>query len=152
MSSITMSPSVAVNSSAPNASRNVEWGTVAWLGVATVAAASIANVLVYFAGDAIVGYDPAFPELGSALGIAICTVVPAIIAVLLYAALMLKANNPARTFTIVSAVVLVVTLIPDFTFIPTEPGVSNGQIAVLTVMHTVAAVMIVRLLTTFTRS
>ena len=39
------------------------------------------------------------------------------------------------------------TLIPDFTYIPTVPGASNAQTAVLVLMHVVAAAVIVRLLT-----
>jgi len=41
----------------------------------------------------------------------------------------------------------VVTLIPDFTYIPTVPGASNGQTAILVLMHVIAASVIVRLLT-----
>ena len=40
-----------------------------------------------------------------------------------------------------------VTLIPDFTYIPTVPGASNGQTAILVLMHVIAASVIVRLLT-----
>jgi hypothetical protein len=151
MSSITMSPSAA-GSSALKSSRQVDWTTFAWLGAATVAAASIANALVYLLGDAIIGYDPAFVELGSAIGIAVFTGVLAVVAVLVYGVLLAKVANPARTFTIVSAVIFVVTLIPDFTYIPGQPGVTNGEIAVLAIMHAVAAALIVRMLTTFPRS
>lgn len=151
MSAITISPSAAANSSARNAVRKVDWTTFGWLSFAAVLASSIANVLVYFAGEAIVGYDPAFPELGSALGIAICTAVPAVIAALLYATLVAKTERPTRNFSIVSAVVFVVSLIPDVTLLPGEPGSSNAQIAVLMLMHIVAASIIVRVLTTFPR-
>ncbi len=147
MSSMTSSPAASSESS----SRSVEWGPFAILAFATAAAASIANVLVYYAGDAIIGYDSRFVELSSALGIVIFTVVPAVIAALLYAVLLRKAANPARTFTIVSAVVFVVTLIPDFTIVQTEAGVTNAQTAILILMHAVAAVIIVRMLTTFSR-
>ena len=150
MSAITIAPSAAA-SPARKVSPTVDWTTFGWLSLSAMLAASIANVLVYFAGDAIIGYDPAFVELGSALGIAVCTAVPAVIAALLYAALVAKTERPARVFTIVSAVIFIVTLIPDLTFIPTEPGVTNGQIAVLMLMHVVAAAIIVRVLTTFPR-
>ena len=50
-------------------------------------------------------------------------------------------------FTIISALTFVVTLIPDFTYIPTVDGVSNAEIAVLVVMHAIAAAVITRGLT-----
>lgn len=150
MSAITIAPSAAA-SPARKVSPTVDWTTFGWLSLSATLAASIANVLVYFAGDTIIGYDPAFVELGSALGITVCTAVPAVIAALLYAMLVAKTERPARVFTIVSAVIFIVTLIPDLTFIPTEPGVTNGQIAVLMLMHVVAATIIVRVLTTFPR-
>ena len=37
-----------------------------------------------------------------------------------------------------------VTLIPDFTYIPTVDGVSNAEIAVLMLMHAIAAAVITR--------
>ena len=48
---------------------------------------------------------------------------------------------------VISAITFVVTLIPDFTYIPTVPGPSNPQTAVLVVMHVIAAAVIVRMLT-----
>jgi ABC-type uncharacterized transport system permease subunit len=54
---------------------------------------------------------------------------------------------PARIFTIVSAVVFVITLIPVFTYIPSVPGWTAAQAAILVTMHIVAAGVIVRTLT-----
>jgi hypothetical protein len=151
MSSIAFSPTVAASSSASNTPRAVNWSRLAPVGLLTSIAAAAANVAVYYVGDALIGYNPAFVELGSALGIAICTVIPAVIAVLLYAALLHSASNPARTFTIVSAVVFIITLVPDLTFIPGEPGSSNAQTTVLIVMHAVAAALIVPMVTSLIR-
>jgi hypothetical protein len=113
-----------------------------------VVVAVLANVLVYFIGSAVVGYDPEFVVLSNVSAVILFTVVPAIVAVLLYAVLMRFTANPARTFTIIAAVVLVVSLIPDVTYIPTVPGATVGQTAILSVMHVVAAVVIVGMLTT----
>lgn len=145
MSSITMSPSVSRESSAVN------WGAFARVGIATVIAAVLANVLVYFIGSALVTYDPEFVVLTNVNGAVIFTLASAIGAVLVYAALLRFSGNPARVFTIISAVVFAVTLIPDFTYIPTVPGASDGQTAILALMHVAAAIVIVRMLTTFTR-
>jgi hypothetical protein len=66
---------------------------------------------------------------------------------MLYDALRRLTRHPARIFKLVSAVVFVVTLIPVFTYIPTVPGSSTGQTAILFLMHVVAACVIVPLLT-----
>lgn len=143
--------SVALNASIREESRSVTRGRFAFFGFATTVVAGLANALVYFIGDAFIRYDPAFVELGSAFGIAIFTLVLAIGAVLVYAALLRTVKNPERVFTIVSAVVLVLSVIPDITYIPSEPGASNGQTAILILMHFVAAGVIVGMLTSFTR-
>jgi hypothetical protein len=148
MSSIAFSSS----SSALAASRSVSRGRFALVGLATVAAAVIANLLVYALGSVIVGYDPQFIILANASGTILFTVVPAIIAVLFYAALMRFSSNPARIFTNIAVVVLAVSLIPDLTYIPSVPGATSGQTAILMVMHVVAAGVIVWMLTNFTRT
>ena len=148
--------SIALSSSSfetePVASRAVSRGRFALVGLGTVAAAVIANLLVYLLGSVVVGYDPQFIILANASGTILFTVVPAIVAVLLYAALMRFTSNPARIFTNVAVVVLIVSLIPDLTYIPSLPGATSGQTAILMVMHVVAAVVIVSTLTTLTRS
>ena len=128
------------------------WGRFALVGLATVVAAVIANVLVYFIGSAVVGYDPGFIVLANVSATILFTVVPAIVAVLLYAILIRFTSNPARIFTNIAIVVLILSLIPDLTYIPTVPGASTGQTAILMLMHVVAAGVIVSMLTTLTRS
>ncbi len=117
------------------------------VGLATVVAAVLANVLVYFAGDAVVGYDPDFVVLANASGAVTFTLAAAVGAVLVYGALLRFTANPVRTFNVIAAIVFVVTTVPDFTYIPGVEGASNGQTAVLVLMHTVAAAVIVPMLT-----
>jgi hypothetical protein len=150
MSSIALSSSSS--SPAPEAPRAVRWGRFALVGLGTVIAAVLANLLVYLIGSVVVDYDPQFIVLANASGTILFTVVPAIVAVLLYAALMRFTSNPARIFTNIAIVVLVLSLIPDLTYIPSVPGASSGQTAILMVMHVVAAAVIVSILTTQTRS
>jgi hypothetical protein len=148
VSSIALSSS----SSTPVASPAVSRGRFALVGLGTVAAAVIANLLVYALGSAVVGYDPEFIVLANPSGTILFTVVPAIVAVLLYAVLMRFTNNPARIFTNIAIIVLILSLIPDLTYIPTVPGATSGQTAILMVMHVVAASVIVWMLTNFTRT
>jgi hypothetical protein len=147
MSSIALSST----SSAPVASPTVSWGRFALIGLGTVVAAVLANLLVYALGSAVVGYDPGFVVLANASGTILFTVVPALVAVLLYAVLMRFSGNPARIFTNIAVVVLIVSLIPDLTYIPSVPGATSGQTAILMLMHVVAAGVIVWMLTTLTR-
>lgn len=151
MSSIATSSSVAMSSSASREARAASRGRFARIGLATMVTAVAANTLVYFIGGAFVPYDPRFLPLANVSGEIVFTLPAGIVAVLLYAALLRFARKPARTFTIIAAVVLVVATIPDFTYIPTVPGATGGQTAVLVVMHVVAAGVIVGMLTTFTR-
>ena len=126
--------------------RGFSWSRFALRGLGTVVAAVLANTLFYYLGGALVAYDPDFVILSNPAGAMIFTVVPAIVAVVLYAALARFTSRPAAIFTVISAIVFVVTLIPDFTYIPTVPGASNAQTAVLVLMHVIAASVIVRLL------
>ena len=146
MSSIALS-----SSSTPVTSPAVGRGRFALVGLGTVAAAVIANLLVYALGAVVVGYDPRFVVLANAGGTILFTVVPAIVAVLLYAVLMRFSGNPARIFTNIAVVVLIVSLIPDLTYIPSVPGASSGQTTILMLMHVIAAGVIVWMLTTRTR-
>jgi len=132
-------------------SRTVGWGLVGLVGLGTVVAAVLANVLVYYLGRAIVGYDPQFLPLADVGTTIFFTAIPALVATILYAALLRCARRPARTFAIIAAVVFVVTTIPDFTYIPGVTGATAGQTAVLVIMHIVAAATIVGLLTRFAR-
>ena len=149
MSSIALSSSSS--SPAPVPPRAVSWGRFVLVGLGTVFAAVLANLLVYFIGSVVVGYDPQFIILANASGTILFTVVPAVVAVLLYAALMRFTRNPARIFTNIAVVVLILSLIPDLTYIPSVPGATSGQTAVLMLMHVAAAIVIVSMLTTLTR-
>ena len=151
MSSNAFSSSSSASSPEPVAPRAFSWGRFALVGLGTVVAAVLANLIVYLIGSVVVGYDPQFVVLANASGTILFTVVPAVVGVLLYAALIRFTSNPARIFTNIAVVVLIISLIPDLTYIPTVPGASTGQTAILMLMHVVAAVVIVSMLTRLTR-
>ena len=134
--------------SSPPIKTKTRWGRVALAGLAAVFAAIVINVLIYFIGQAFVAYNPAFEPL---VNVGITVVVTAFYtaaAALVYALVLRLARNPARTYLIVALIALVVTLIPDFAYIPTEPGSSAGQTAILVLMHLIPAPVIISLLTT----
>jgi hypothetical protein len=138
---------IRTTTAAPVKARRFSWGRYALRGLVTVVTAVLANTICYYLGGAAVAYDPDFVVLSNPSGAIIFTVVPAIVAVLLYAGLVRLTTHPAGIFTVISAITFVVTLIPDFTYIPTVPGSSTAQTAVLVLMHVIAAAAIVRLLT-----
>ena len=119
----------------------------ALLSVGTVLASVLANTVFYFVASLVVAYDSEFLPLASVGGAIIMTLSAGIVAVPLYAALLRFTRNPARIFTGISAVVFVLTLIPVFTYIPTVPGWTSAQSAILVSMHIIAAYVIVRGLT-----
>ncbi len=143
--------SIALSSPVSSPVRATGRGRFARVGLATILAATLANVVVYFLGSALIAYDPLFLPLANVSGAIFFTLPAALVAVLVYAVLLRFAARPVRTFTMVSAGVFVVTLMPDLTYIPTVAGVTVGQTAVLVVMHVVAAAVIVRMLTTLAR-
>ena len=151
MSSFVISGSVAPSiAAAPSESREAKH-EYAHIGALTVLAAVLANVLVYFLGDLVIRYDPEFLVLGNASGVAIFTFTAAVVAVVVYGGLLRYTANPVRNFGIISALALVVTAIPDFTYIPSQPGASNAQTALLLLTHLTAAGVIVGMLTTLVR-
>lgn len=125
----------------------INWGRFAFIGVATVVAAVVANIIAYYVLGAIIRYDPTFLVLQNVSPVILFTVVPAILAVLLYALLLRYNSDPARTFTVIAIVVLIGSIVPDITYIPTVPGASPAQAVALALMHVIAAVVITLMLT-----
>jgi hypothetical protein len=128
------------------------WGRYARIGLLTIGASVVANAVFFYLAQVAVQYDPAFLPLGNVSAPIIFTVFPAVVAAMLYAGLLQSVRkHAALVFTVVSAITFVITLLPDFTYIPTVDGVSNGQIGVLVAMHAIAAAVITRGLTSVRR-
>src|SRR5205823_12644071 len=99
-------------SSARTTASTVNWSRFARVGPGTVLAAVAANALSYFTAGTVVAYNAEFLPLASVGGAIIMTLAPALVAVLLYAALLRFTRHPARIFTITSAIVFIISLIP----------------------------------------
>jgi uncharacterized protein DUF6069 len=145
----TMSATTAsLSASYRTAASAFSWGRYVRTGLLTIGASVVANALFFYLAQVAVQYDPAFLPLANVSAPMIFTVFPAVGAALLYAGLLrFLRKHAAVVFTVISAVTFVVTLIPDFTYIPTVEGVSNAEIAVLVSMHAIAAAVITRGLT-----
>jgi FtsH-binding integral membrane protein len=70
-------------------------------------------------------------------------------AVVVYAALTRISAEPDRLFVAIAAIALVISLIPDFTVIPNQPGGSLLAGGILAVLHVTTAVACVVSLTGF---
>jgi tetratricopeptide (TPR) repeat protein len=137
---------------ADSATSVFSWGGYARTGLLTIGASVLANAVLFYLAQVGVPYNPAFLPLGDVSGPIIFTVFPAVVATLLYAGLLRFVRAyAAMVFTVIAAITFVVTLIPDFTYIPTVDGVSNAEIGVLVTMHVIAAAVITRGLTTVRR-
>jgi hypothetical protein len=137
---------------ADTATSAFNWSRYARIGLLTIGASVLANAVFFYLAQVVVPYDAAFLPLGNVSAPIIFTVFPAVAAALLYAGLLhFVRSRAALVFTLLAAITFVVTLLPDFTYIPTVDGVSNGEIAVLVVMHTIAAAVITRELTSIRR-
>src|SRR2546428_5603054 len=128
------------------------WGLYARTGLLTIGASVLANTVFFYLAQVAVLYDPAFLPLGNVSAPIIFTVFLAVVVTVLYAGLLrFVRKQAAMVFTVISAITFLVTLIPDLTYIPTVDGVSNAEIAVLVVMHAIAAAVITRGLTSVRR-
>ncbi len=143
--------SIASYTSAQSFSRSTGRGQFAKVGLATVVAAVLANVLFYYIGSVFVTYQEDFVVLSNVSGAVIFTAFFAIAAVAVYAALVRFTDNAVRNFNIIAAIFLVLSIVPDYTMILNEPGSSFGQATILALMHIVAAAVIVPMLTTLAR-
>jgi hypothetical protein len=113
-------------------------------GIALVLALVLNLVIVTLAGMAGIGegIDPfTYPP------VLVLTTVGVIGAVIVYAILASQTGNPNRNFTGIAAIALLVSVIPDFTFVPSLPGGSLVAGAVLALMHVLTAVVVVWRLT-----
>jgi hypothetical protein len=134
--------------SADTATSAFSWGRYTRAALLTVGASVLANAVFFYVAQVAVQYDPAFLPLGNVSAPIIFTVFPAVVAALLYAGLLrFVRKHAAMVFTVISAITFVVTLLPDFTYIPTVDGVTNAEIGVLVTMHAIAAAIITRGLT-----
>jgi hypothetical protein len=152
MSSVALSGSVVGSpSDRQRTSSSVGKARYAKIALATIVLATLANAAVYFLADIFVRYHPDFLILKDVSAAVFTTAIAGVVASLLYAGLLRFTANPVRNFSVVSAVVFVLTTVPDVTYIPGVEGASAAQAAVLVLMHVVAAVIITGMLTKLAR-
>jgi hypothetical protein len=124
---------------------HVDGRTLARRALVALVGAVVVNLLVtVLAGVA--GVAPGLDPLNVG-PVALFTAIGVVGATVVYAALTRFVDDPNRTFTIVAAVVLVLSFVPDVVVAPTLPGATTAGVVVLAVLHVTTAVVCVLALT-----
>jgi hypothetical protein len=127
---------------------SVELKKLWWAGPLTVLSAVIGVLIVRVIAMALIA-PPYAPGLAMAMVPIVLTVVLCTGAVVVFALVGRFAKNPVRTFTIISAVFLVISFLPDL-MVPSMgaamPGATWGYAITLMIMHVVAGFVTVYML------
>ena len=129
----------------------VAWGRLVPVGLLAALVAAVANAVVYL----VAASAGAMPQEIVVNGqgpitlpvVAASSALGAVAATIVYALVGRCARRPVRVVRVVAAVVLVLSLVPPFTI----TGAPISMILALELMHVIAAVVIVGLLTTMAR-
>ncbi|MEO7908045.1 MAG: DUF6069 family protein [Roseiflexaceae bacterium] len=138
---------VAANSTASPTER-IDLGRLWWASLLAGLSAMVANVLVYFIASAAGAIPssvliPGMNQPITAMLVGLSSFVPAILAAIFLALLNRFSRRPVRLFRIIAAVLLVISFASPATF----PGAPLAMILALSLMHIVAAAIIVGVLT-----
>jgi uncharacterized protein DUF6069 len=137
-----------VRSSNPVRSEQVVWGRLVPAGALALVLAAAANAVVYLVASSL----GAMPQDVDANGqgpitlpmVVVMSAVGAVAGTLVYALVGRLARRPVRAFRLVALIALVLSLAGPLTI----PGAPAAMVAALLMMHIVAAVAVVGLLTT----
>ena len=132
--------------------RHVVWGRLVPAGALALVLAAVANVVVYLVASSL----GAMPQDVDANGqgpitlpmVVAMSVAGAVAGTLVYALIGRFLRRPVRVFRLVSALALVLSFVGPFTI----PGAPAAMVGALLLMHIIAAVTVVGLLTTLAAS
>ena len=136
----------------PEGGKRISFGRLLWVGPLAVLASVIANVLVSITAVALLGISPEFDPLhvGPVIGF---TGVGVLGAVIVFALVARFSRGPVRLFRRITLVVLLLSFVPDLSLLYASPyaGTTVQSVIVLMLMHVVAWLISVGLLTTLTQ-
>lgn len=129
----------------PSSSNGVARDKLLVAGVASVAAAVVANLIAYFIARAVFDLPAGFPPL-SVGAITFFTIIGTGLGALVFAWLSRRSATPFRTYRAVAVVALILSIIPNIlaAFNPAMfpfPGGTATAFLVLTLFHVIAAVV-----------
>ena len=124
-----------------------------WVGPLAILVATIANVVIQQIAVAVLQPDPAFMPL-TLMPPIIFTVVGVLGAVIVYALVGRFSRQPARLFQRIALITLLVSFVPDIMMAITgfNPGTTVANVVVLMLMHVVAWLIAVGMLTRLTQA
>ena len=136
----------------PMVSESIAWSQLLWVAPLTALAAAVANALVYLVATAAGAIPSGFvipgPETPLTLGMVVgTTVVPALLAGVVFALLGRFTRRPVRNFVVLAVVLLMLSFATPLT-IARAP---LSMVVTLELMHVLAAVVIVGGLVALTR-
>ncbi len=133
-----------------DAAGTTRWRRLLAVGAAAVVTSALANVVVAQALAAILQVPSAFQPLETPT-VASFTVVGVTAAILSFAALARLTANPIRAFTILAAIGLVITWVPDVLLYTSGsfPGTTAAGVLSLASLHLVAATIVILLVRRF---
>lgn len=129
----------------PSSSNGVARDKLLVAGVASVAAAVVANLIAYFIARAVFDLPAGFPPL-SVGAITFFTIIGTGLGALVFAWLSRRSATPFRTYRAVAVVALILSIVPNIlaAFNPAMfpfPGGTATAFLVLTLFHVIAAVV-----------
>jgi hypothetical protein len=139
-----MSVQNSTHAPAANPPRALSLGRVFTYGLASVAAAVIVNLLVFFVLAALLDLSRDFPSFNPG-PISLFTAAGTFAGVLVLAALTRLVRNPIRTYTFVAGAALLLSMVPNLLLMRNPeaaplPGGTPQHFAVLIIFHVAAAV------------
>ncbi|MCA1717439.1 MAG: DUF6069 family protein [Actinobacteria bacterium] len=130
---------------------HVSFKRLLWAGPLAAVSAAVANAVVYFVASALGTMPQDFVVQGSGpitlAPVVVSSLIGAAGAAVIFTIVALLTRRPIRTFRVVAAVVLALSFATPLTI----PGAPLSMILTLELMHVVAAVIIVGMLTTLAR-
>ncbi len=132
--------------------QRVSYSRLWWVGLLAIALSIAVNLLVRAVALPFITVPPEFMPLSTAMPVVFFTAIGALAAIIVFAIVGRFSRQPARTYTIIAIVVLVLSLIPNAMMLGPAaealPGANLGNVIVLMVMHVTTAAVVVWLLTT----
>lgn len=142
-----------VNSTNNSTTQRVRYGRLWWVGLLAIVIAVVANLIVRAVALPFIEVPPEFLPVSVIYPTIIFTAGGVLAAVIVFAIVGRFTRQPARVYTIIAVIALLLSLIPDIMMLvdPASvpfPGANLGNVTVLMVQHVVAAIIAVWMLTT----
>ena len=149
-----MSTTLPLSGSVDTRSEVVATDRILPIGALAVILAVVGNLIVRAIGLQLVDVSPEFMPLASPGPVVFFSVIGVVLAVAVFWMIALRARRPFTTFRTVATVALIASLVPNVLLLLNGsgvPGSSTGAVIILIVMHVVAYLASVGVLTTLTR-